>query len=131
MNLYDLSFAKIIVLRDDIAEVIVNDRIEVNLEMVKQTHAFLLSHLKQPFSLLINKLNSYSYTFEAQMEITNLPEINVLAVVSYNNFSTVSTQYLQSLTRSNKWNLHIFSQRDEALAFLEKAQEKSLTQFDN
>ncbi|WP_019615177.1 hypothetical protein [Psychromonas ossibalaenae] len=126
MNLYDLSFVKIILLRDDIAEVIVNDRIEVNVEMVKQTHAFLLSHLTQPFSLLINKLNSYSYTFEAQMEITSLPEINVLAVVSYNNFSTVSTHYLHSLTRDNNWNLHIFSQRDEALAFLEKAQEKCL-----
>ncbi len=128
MNLYELSFAKIILLRDDIAEVIINDRIEVNLEMVKETHAFLFSHLTPPFSLLINKLNSYSYTFEAQMEMANLPEINVLAVVSYNHFSTVSTQYLQSLTPDNNWDLHIFSERNEALIFLEEAQDKCLTE---
>ena len=36
MNLYELPFAKIIILRNDIAEVIINDGIEIDPIMVHQ-----------------------------------------------------------------------------------------------
>jgi len=49
MEKYDLPFAKIIVLRNDIAEVIINDGIDMDLAMVNEYHKFLLSHLKAPF----------------------------------------------------------------------------------
>jgi len=118
MDLHELSFAKIIILRDDIAEVIVNDEVEMNLQMVDEYHSFLLSHLQAPFSLLINKLNSYSYVFEAQEKLANLEEINAMAVVAYNRITKESTEALVDIKDDGIWNLQIFTNRDKALNWL-------------
>jgi len=124
MNLHKLSFAKIIILRDDIAEVIVNDEVEMDLKMVDEYHRFLLSHLQAPFSLLINKLNSYSYYYEAQEKIADLNEINAMAVVAYNRITRESTETLVDIRGDENWNLKIFTTRDEALNWLLLQQEQ-------
>jgi len=118
MDLHELSFAKIIILRNDIAEVIVNDEVEMDLKMVDEYHNFLLSHLQPPFSLLINKLNSYSYSFDAQEKLANLNEINAMAVVVYKNITKESTEALVDLKTDGIWNLKIFPNRDDALNWL-------------
>jgi len=125
MEKYDLPFAKIILLRNDIAEVIINDGIEMDLAMVNEYHKFLLSHLKAPFSLLINKINSYSYNSEALEKIATLKEINFMAVVSYKNSTTITTKYLVSFPRDVEWNLEIFSNRGDALDWLKSRQHES------
>jgi len=122
MDLYKLPFAKIIILRDDIAEVIINDGVEMDVDMVEQYHDFLLSHLRPPFSLLINKINSYSYDFPAQEKLATLKEINAMAVVAYNLMTEVATETLASYPRKIKWNLKIFPNREEALSWLLKEQ---------
>ena len=43
MELYELSFGKIIIISDDIAEVIIDEDIEFNLKMVDEYHEFLRS----------------------------------------------------------------------------------------
>ena len=83
MSLYELAFAKIIILSDSKAEVIINENVEMILAMVKQYHEFLLSNLVSLFSLLINKVNTYTYDFDAQVNLATLKEINVMAVVAY------------------------------------------------
>jgi len=118
MNLYELPFAKIIILHDNIAEIMINDGVEMNAKMVQDYHDFLLSHLHSPFSLLINKINSYTYDFEAQTKLATIKEINAMAVVAYNRITKLSTEALASYPRSEKWNLKIFSNRDEALTWL-------------
>jgi len=118
MNLHELPYAKIIILQDDIAEVMINDGIELDIGMVNDYHDFLLAHLRAPFSLLINKINSYTYDFQAQMKLATLKEINAMAVVSYNRITKITTKTLASYPRDNKWNLKIFSNRDEAVIWL-------------
>ncbi|WP_236860569.1 hypothetical protein [Candidatus Reidiella endopervernicosa] len=113
-----MPFAKIIILQDDIAEVMINDGVEIDMDMVHQYHEFLLSHLKAPFSLLINKINSYTYDFQAQLEIATIKEINVMAVVAYSRVTKVATETLASYPRNDEWKLKIFSGRDEALCWL-------------
>jgi hypothetical protein len=124
MNLYELSYAKIIILRDDIAEVIINDDVVMNVVMVKHYHEFLRTHLTSPFSLLINKINSYTYDFDAQLELATIAEINVMAVVAYNRITELTTESLASYPRSKKWNLEVFLNRKDALAWLISEQEK-------
>jgi len=124
MNLYELSYAKIIVLQDDIAEVIINDAVVMNAVMVEQYHEFLRSILTSPFSLLINKINSYTYDFDAQTELATIGEINAMAVVAYSRITELATESLASYPRSKKWNLQIFMNRDDALAWLELEQKK-------
>ena len=130
MDLYELPFAKIIVLEKDLAEVIVNEGVVMNSEMVAVYHDFLLTHLEAPFSLLINKVNAYSYDFDAQENLATLPEINAMAVIAYNRISKISTESLASIPRSTRWNLEIFSNRGEALAWLRTEQAKVTTASD-
>ena len=118
MELHELSFAKIIILREDIAEVIVNDGVEMNVEMVDEYHDFLLTHMQAPFSLLVNKINAYTYDFEAQKKLCVLEEINVMAAVVYKLVTEISTETMVAFPREIKWNLKIFSNRDEAYAWL-------------
>jgi len=118
MDLHELPFAKIIILRDDIAEVMINDGVKMDVEMVEQYHDFLLSHLRAPFSLLINKVNAYTYDFEAQEKLAILKEINAMAVVAYNRVTKITTETLASYPRDVQWNLEIFPNRDEALEWL-------------
>ena len=118
MDLHELSFAKIIILRDDIAEVIVNEGVEMTLKMVDEYHDFLLSHMRAPFSLLVNKINAYTYDFEAQEKLATLKEINVMAVVAYKLQTEISTEAVATFPREIKWNLKMFSNRDEAYAWL-------------
>ena len=118
MDLHELPYAKIIILQDDIAEVMINDEVKMDVEMVEHYHEFLLSHLRPPFSLLINKINSYSYDFDAQLKLATLKEINAMAVVAYNRITRITTEALASYPRSEKWNLKVFSNRDEALNWL-------------
>lgn len=118
MDLHVLPFAKIIILQKDIAEVMINDGVEMDTKMVDQYHDFLLSHLHPPFSLLINKVNSYTYDFQAQIHLATLKEINAMAVIAYNRITKITTESLASYPRSEKWNLRVFSNRDEALTWL-------------
>lgn len=115
---FELPFAKIIILRKDIAEVMINDGIEMDVRMVDQYHDFLLSHLHPPFSLLVNKINSYTYDFQAQIKLATLTQINAMAVVAYNHVTEITTKTLASYSRSEKWNLKVFSNRDKALVWL-------------
>ncbi len=118
MDLHELPFAKIIILRDDVAEVIINDGVEMDAAMVDEYHDFLLAHLHAPFSLLVNKVNSYTYDFQAQEKLATLKQINAMAVVAYNRAARISTEMLATFPRDVDWNLRIFSNRDEALAWL-------------
>ena len=125
MDLHELSFAKIIILRKDIAEVIVNDGIEMNETMVDEYHNFLLSHLQAPFSLLINKVNAYTYDFNAQKKLATIEEIHAMAVVAYNRITKITTQSLASFPRDHKWNMEVFSGRDTALHWLTSKQDSA------
>lgn len=119
MELHKLSFAKVIVIDQHVAEVIVNDGVEMTDEMVTEYHQFLLEHFTAPIKLLVNKINSYAYDFNAQLNLANLPEISAMAVVVYSRISEMATENLASNTlREEKWNIQIFNQRDEALHWL-------------
>lgn len=124
MDLHELPFAKIILLDRDLAEVLIDDGVEMNAEMVAAYHDFLLAHLQAPFSLLVNKVNAYSYDFEAQANLATLEQINAMAVITYHRISTISTESLASMPRSKEWNLRIFSDRGEALAWLRSEQSR-------
>ncbi len=122
MITYELSFGKVILIQDDIAEVIVDEGVEFDIVMVGEYHEFLIDHLKHPFSLLINKLHSYSYTFEAQQYLGDLTEINAMAVVSYTKASEITTKSLASMPKESTWDLKIFKKREIALKWLEVKQ---------
>ncbi|TNF35491.1 MAG: hypothetical protein EP315_05765 [Gammaproteobacteria bacterium] len=129
MTHYSLEFGNIIILQPDIAEVIIKEGIEMDEAMVDTYHQFLLNKLSAPFSLLVNKIHRYTYSFHAQLKLATIPEIHSMAVVTYSHISEVATQSLYSLPRNTPWNLRTFASRDEALQWL-KQNQASLTDKD-
>lgn len=124
MKLYMLPFAKITLIRDDLAEVVMNEGVEINTKMLNQYHDFLLNHLRAPFSLLINKINTYSYTFDAQAKLATLEEINAIGVVAYNRVAIMALDSLASFPREVEWNMKVFTNYDDALTWVVAEQEK-------
>ena len=115
---HNLSFATIIKLDKDLAEVIVNEGVVIDEYMTAEYHDFLQANLTSPFYLLINKKHSYSYTFEAQKMIANLPEIKAMAVVVQTFGSIISTEALFNVNENKHSNVRIFEERKSALKWL-------------
>ena len=120
--MHELSFAKIILLQEGIAEVVVDSGVEMTLEMVGEFHDSLLSQFKHPFSLLINKLHSYTYTFEAQLHIYSLPYVTAISVMVYNDITRATTENIIALPRETPWNIMIFHDYNLALNWLQQQQ---------
>lgn len=122
MSKYKLSFGEIIILKPNLAEVIVDNNVEMDLEMVGEYHEFLLSKLEHPFNLLINKVHQYTYTFEAQQHLATLVQIGSMVVVAYSSVTKKCTESLVDVPRPMPWNIKIFSDRSLALDWLANTQ---------
>lgn len=120
MKTHQFRFGEITILKSNLAEVVISEGIVMDLEMVEEYHKFLLNNLIAPFSLLVNKKFSYTYTFEAQRAIANLEAINAMAIVNHHYTSAMATEVLINMNRDNNWNIKLFKQRDEALEWLGK-----------
>ena len=118
MQVYELDFGKIIAVDNSLAEVIINDGVEIDDKIVEQYHDFLVAHFIAPFSLLINKINSYTYTFSAQRSLATIPQIHAMAVIAYSDVSKTATEALIEAPRQKEWNIEIFNDRNSALNWL-------------
>lgn len=119
MKSYELSFGTILITKSNFAEVIVDDGVEMNEIRVSEFHDFLLKNLSCPIFLLINRKNSYSYTFWAQMNIANLKEVKATAVLIGTSGGLMSTETLIDVNKGKEWNIKLFQKRNKALAWLD------------
>ena len=56
------SFGQINLIATNIAEVIINNNIEITLEIVDEYDALMAKHFTQNYALLVNRINSYSFS---------------------------------------------------------------------
>ena len=113
-----LSFGTILIIRNNLAEIIANEGIVMDEIKVAELHDFLLDNLEAPFSLLVNKKHSYSYTFQAQRKIAHLEEIKALAVIIGTSGALMSTETLININGNIYKNIKLFQDREEALIWL-------------
>lgn len=104
-----LSFAYFNMLAEDIVEVVIDDGIEVSLEMVEECHQFIDTHISGDFGMLINRVNNYSYTFEAKLSIASFENLKAIAFVYFNMESKKNSEKIFELRKSDKWNYRLFS----------------------
>jgi hypothetical protein len=118
MSNYVLSLGKVNVLSKNLAEVIVDEGIIIDEIMVDEYHDFLLNNLDTPFSLLVNKKNSYTYTFGAQKVLLNIPQVKSIAILTSSIGAVMATETLMSIN-TNMYKIgKIFQDRQEALAWV-------------
>lgn len=106
--LYRLSFGYIKKLSENTAEVIVNNNVTFTLEMVEEYESFLQQHYANQLGLLVNKINRYTYTPEAQLCIGSLSNIAALAVVHYHPFDAMQTNKLANVRAIDQLNIKTF-----------------------
>lgn len=114
---YDLSFARIIILENDLAEVIINESIEMTMTHLSQLRDTLKNILGSPYYLIINKLNHYSYDFVTQCEVGNSCDVKATAVICYSDTVIQTTRFLAKL-KDKEWNMQIFSNKENALNWI-------------
>ena len=73
MNINELSFGKAIILNSNLVEIIVDEGIEMDLAMITEYHNWISKNLSDPCMVLINKINSYTYSFDAQLVLGSRP----------------------------------------------------------
>ncbi|WP_057832796.1 hypothetical protein [Colwellia sp. TT2012] len=106
---HQLSFATVNVLSDGIAEIIITEGIEVSMEMLDEFDAFISQHLSDHFALLINKLHSYKFTFEAKMSMASHEKLIAIAVIIYKAADHKIIDDVMSLRAIDDLNLKAFS----------------------
>jgi len=104
-----LSFAYFNILSDNILEVVVDDGIEMTLEMVEECHDFINAHFTDEFGMLINRVNNYTYTYEAKLSLASYEKLKAIAFVYYSHDSKEVTKQLSQTRISDEWNCRIFS----------------------
>ncbi|MDO6427318.1 hypothetical protein Q4489_09855 [Thalassotalea sp. 1_MG-2023] len=106
--LYRLSFGYIKKLSENTAEVIVNNNVTFTLEMVEEYETFLQQHYANKLGVLVNKINRYTYTPEAQLCIGSLSNIAAFAIVHYHPFDTKQTNILAHVRSIDNLNMKTF-----------------------
>lgn len=119
MQDYRLSFGVIRVYNDHLAEVMVDEGIEMSLAQVGEYHDFLLEHLKPHSYLLVNKSNSYTYSFDAQQHIFIREHIAAYAMFTPTVSSRLATDSVVMIQKHrDTLNVKLFDDRDEAMRWL-------------
>ena len=118
MTLHDLSFGRIEIVREDIAELTIDEAVEVDLEHVKELHAFVLQHLKSPFGLMINRISSYAYSFEAQQKLADLEPLAAIAIVTRNQSGQLASEQVAEIYPEDGWNMRLFTEYQAAYDWL-------------
>jgi len=118
MEVHQISFAKVTVLNCKLAEVIVDQGVDITLEMVEEIHQCFLTIFTNSFSLLINKKNAYSTQLDALIQFGKLAAIDKIAVYAPNKMAKLSADFSANIPSSTVLNIQVFTDREDALAWL-------------
>lgn len=119
MTVYHLGFATIELLDEETAELIVNDGIEMSARMVDTLHSWLLARTPESRKLLVNRINTYSYSSDARLKLTSFQRIAATAIVVPSASSRTAIASLKSIAPADlKRIVSTFDNREEALEWL-------------
>lgn len=104
-----LSFGFYNIHADNIIEIIADEGVELTLEMVEESCNFLDENVTGDFAFLINRINEYTYTYEAQLSLASHENLKAVAFVYYSEESKNTTKKLQNNRLFDNWNHPMFS----------------------
>ncbi|KGJ96291.1 hypothetical protein [Colwellia psychrerythraea] len=124
MHKHRLSFADISIISDSIAEIIIDEGVEVSIEMVEEYDNFLACIFKGNYGVLINKINNYSYSLGAQFIMGSSENIVAIAAVNYSEQGKKSSKTVADRRSIDQLNVRTFSGLDlgwqDAVTWLNK-----------
>jgi len=109
MRKHRISFADINIISDSIAEVIIDEGVEVSIEMVEEYDNFLACIFNGNYGVLINKINNYSYSAEAQFIMGSSENIVAIAAVNYTEQGKKSSKAIADRRSIDQLNFRTYS----------------------
>jgi len=106
---HKLSFGYVNILSENIAEIIVDEGVEITLEMTEECDDFLAQKFAGDLGILVHRINNYSFTYEAQLTVASYEKIKAMAVVAYSQQGEQLTRELLDKRAMDGWNLKSFS----------------------
>lgn len=106
---YRLSFAEFTMHSGNVLEMLVNDGVEISLEMIEESDRFIAENFNDDFILLINGINNYSYTYEAQLCIASNENIKGIAFLYYSKEGLDAINQLKARRKMDNLNCKTFS----------------------
>ena len=104
-----LSFGYFTLLTENVVEVIIDEGIDLSLEMVEECDVFLKAHFFKDFGMLINLINKYTYSYEAQLTIGSHSGLKAIAYVYYSDESKRLVEKINVIRAHDNWNFCMFS----------------------
>ncbi len=104
-----LSFGYFTLLAENIVEVIIDEGIELSLEMIEECDVFFKAHIFGHFGMLINRVNEYTFSYEAKLSIGSYEGLKAIAFVYYSDESRINVEELNDIRANDKWNSRTFS----------------------
>ena len=117
-----LPFCTIRVLAADLLEVEADPGVEIGLPQVRELQAAYPELAGgRPYGLLVVKVHSYTYTFEAQQEIFDQPQMRAAAFYAPDRTRRMAIRSLMQVGKPRiRCPIETFADRAEALAWLRK-----------
>jgi hypothetical protein len=121
---FNTSFGQVKLISSNIVEVIISQDIEVSLELVDEYELIMNKHFTENYAVLVNRVNNYSYAYEALLCIGSSKNLKAAAIINYGKANAQQTKNLQSIRRTDKLNVKEFSGlelgRDSAIDWLKE-----------
>ena len=120
---YELSFCEIEQLSDNIYEVTINEGATIDEKCAEEGRIFWHNLRKEPYGLLVNNKNLFSYSFMGAQKIGDHPLERKTAIliddkISKDQMSTVMDLKKMAGTVENR---KVFQDRDDAIKWLESS----------
>lgn len=125
METHELYFGEITIIQHDIVELVVNEGQEVSKKELNVLNDFLLKNMPAKFSLLVNKINQYSYTLDAQQHLFDLEAFQAIAIIVHSKISKISNVSVMAIPKKKVTEAQVFDNREDGLAWLKKLQKAS------
>ena len=106
---YMFNFGYIRIISHNMVEITVNADIEIDLEMVEEFDNFLMAQFKDDFGLIINKINDYTFSYEAQLCILSVCKLKAVALVYYCENKKKLAPHVEARRETDKLNVKAFS----------------------
>ena len=117
------SFGQIEFISENIIEIIIKQNIEVTLEFMDEYEDLMSKYVKGNYAVLVNRINRYSFTFEAILCVGSAENLKAAAIISYDNKHELQTENLKTIRHMDNLNIKEFSGlelgREKAIRWLE------------
>lgn len=76
--------------------------------MIEECAVFFKAHIPGDFGMLINRINEYSYSYEAKLSICSYEGLKAIAFVCYSDNSHIIVADVNLLRAYDKWDSLLF-----------------------